>query len=316
VIALNYLVTGGAGFIGTHVVRALNDLGHHTTILDDCSAVVPDKIRLGRRSHTYSHIVDTEYIPTSVCSIVPNAGGIEHSWDAIIHLASPANQRAVDLAPSAAARTMTQGVTNMLEACGRNCKFIYISSSMVYGNFYKPAKETDPCNPTNLYGLLKLQGEQIVQQYAAKGKIKSGTIIRPSAVYGPLDSLERVLCKFMIAAQSNETLYVRGPNELFDFSSVYDVADGIAGVVETEETTDNQIYNITRGIPIKLIDAAELCVQIAGGGKIQVEDAPSDYPRRHALDNAKAFQDFGYTPHYNIEDGLQELHDYVKHTFL
>ena len=81
------------------------------------------------------------------------------------------------------------------------------------------------------------------------------------------------------------------------------------------DTTDNMTYNITRGQAHTLSEAAELAVQIAGQGTIRVNDPDNSFPSRGQLNTARAYNDFGFLPKVNIEQGFKEYHDWLKDSF-
>jgi nucleoside-diphosphate-sugar epimerase len=187
---------------------------------------------------------------------------------------------------------------------------------MVYGNFkntyFDGVDEDHACNPIGQYGIMKLAGEWLVKDYARRTNM-AYTILRPSAVYGPLDVEDRVVSKFLLAAIRGEVIQVNGPNESLDFTYVNDAADGIA-TASVSDNTDNMTYNITRGTSRTLLEAAELAVKIAGTGTIQVNDRDDNFPSRGQLNTVRAQNDFGFTPTVNIEEGFQEYYNWLINT--
>jgi nucleoside-diphosphate-sugar epimerase len=210
---------------------------------------------------------------------------------------------------------MSEGLLSLLEA-SKNAgvkKFVYVSSSMVYGNFkdtyFDGIDEDHTCNPVGQYGIMKLAGEWLVKDYARRTNM-SYTILRPSAVYGPLDVEDRVVSKFLLAAMRGETIQVNGPKEQLDFTYINDVASGIADA-SVSNNTDNMTYNITLGTSRTLLEAAELAVKIAGSGTIQVNDRDDNFPSRGQLNIIRAQNDFSFTPTVNIEEGFQQYYDWL-----
>src|ERR1035437_693897 len=123
----------------------------------------------------------------------------------VIHLASFPRQKVVNKNPQLGSRSMSEGLLNLLEASvrGGTKRFVYISSSMVYGDFTNGVLEDAPCHPQGQYGIMKLAGEWLVRDYTKRLGM-SHTIIRPSAVYGPLDVEDRVISKFILQAMRGE----------------------------------------------------------------------------------------------------------------
>ena len=184
---------------------------------------------------------------------------------------------------------------------------------MVYGNFrdtyFDGIPETHDCGPIGQYGIMKLAGEWLVKDYQRKSNL-TYTILRPSAVYGPMDVEDRVVSKFLLSAIRGETIHVNGPDEQLDFTYVDDAATGIVDA-SVSDNTDNMIYNITRGQSRTLLEAAELAVKIAGSGTISVNDRDENFPSRGQLSITRAYQDFGFQPSVNIEEGFKEYYDWL-----
>ena len=185
---------------------------------------------------------------------------------------------------------------------------------MVYGDFqFEKMFETSSklCDPIGLYGILKLSGEKIVQEYYDR-KSFDYTIIRPSAVYGPLDTGNRVVTKFILAAMRGDTLRVNGERERLDFTYVSDTANGI--VQATLQSSDNKIFNISRGKSRSLLEAAEIIIGIVGKGKIEILEKEDHFPSRGTLDISSATEILGYVPKIDIEEGFRKYYDHIRHT--
>jgi nucleoside-diphosphate-sugar epimerase len=310
---MNILVTGGVGFIGHNVVSRLEDLGHDVLIIDNMTnyGIIPeDEI-----NYLYGERTKKIY---SVCYPydIENAIPIDRTFDSfkpdiVIHLASFPRQKVVNSSPSFGARVMIEGLLNLCEAAKRNnvAKFVYVSSSMVYGDFADDVTEDAECKTQGMYGIMKLAGEELVKDYHDRGAFDY-TVIRPSAVYGPCDVEDRVVSKFLLAALRDETIMVNGPEETLDFSYVDDVADGIVAATLSHDTA-NKCYNVTRGASRTLLEAAELAVKIAGKGTIQVRDRDLTFPSRGALNIDAARQDFGFDPKVDIEEGFLRYYEYL-----
>ena len=214
--------------------------------------------------------------------------------------------------PALGARTMMEGLLNLCEAAARNGteKFVYISSSMVYGDFTDDVTEDAICNPQGQYGIMKLAGEWLVKDYSRKNDF-THVIIRPSAVYGPLDVNDRVVSKFMLAAMQGTNLIVNGAEEALDFTYVDDTAEGIVAAT-LSDTTNNKTYNITKSHSITLLDTAKLIVKIAGKGTIDIKDRDPDFPSRGALNVDAAKRDFGFNPKVDIEEGFNLYYEWLS----
>jgi nucleoside-diphosphate-sugar epimerase len=159
---------------------------------------------------------------------------------------------------------------------------------------------------------MKLAGEWLVRDYCRRAGLV-GTIIRPSAVYGPLDVEDRVIAKFMLTAMRGGTLNVNGAGETLDFTYVEDAADGIVAAA-LSDNTENKTYNITKSHSRTLLDAAQLAVKIAGNGTINVRDKDADFPSRGALNIDAARRDFGYDPKVDVEEGFERYYEWLSNS--
>jgi nucleoside-diphosphate-sugar epimerase len=315
---MKFLVTGGLGFIGHAVVRCLEQLGHSVVITDTRTGygIIPqteiDYLVDQRRRRIATdriHAID-----------ITDQSGIDwlfrtYNFDCVIHLASFPRQKVVNQSPQAGSRAMSEGLLNLLEATTQHQvnKFVYVSSSMVYGNFtesgFDGIDECHPTRPIGQYGIMKLAGEWLVKDYAQRTGVNY-TIIRPSAVYGPLDVEDRVVSKFLLNAIRGQSVSVNGAEEELDFTYVDDAAQGIA-CASIEDIANNQTYNITRGQSRTLLEAAELAVKIAGQGQVEVNNRDKNFPSRGQLNITQAYKDFGFQPKVDIEEGFKQYYDWL-----
>ena len=315
------LVTGGVGFIGHNVVRLLKAAGHTVEVIDSATdyGIVPRP--------ELDYLIVERFIRIAPCAVHQVDIADQTSVDSIfqmfqpeivIHLASFPRQKVVNADPMLGSKTMSEGLLNLLEASTRHQvrKFVYVSSSMVYGNFkdtyFDGVDEDHSCNPIGQYGIMKLAGEWLVKDYNRRTGM-TYTIIRPSAVYGPYDVEDRVVSKFLLTAMRGGVIQVNGSKEALDFTFVDDAADGIASA-SISDNTDNTTYNITRGESRTLLEAAELAVQIVGQGTIQVNDRDNNFPSRGQLNITRAYNDFGFMPATNIEEGFREYYDWLANS--
>ena len=314
---MNILVTGGLGLIGHHVVNKLESLGHDVVITDTRTTygIIPqDEIdylmdeRLKKIKTNYIYKID-----------ISNGDSIDwliqkHQPAIIIHMASFPRQKVVNANPAMGARTMMEGLMNLCESAKKHkvSKFLYISSSMVYGDFTDDVTEDYNCKPQGQYGIMKLSGEHIVKDYSRRNCF-THTIIRPSAVYGPLDVEDRVIAKFMLTAMRGGTLNVNGANETLDFTYVDDAADGIVAAA-LSDNTKNKTYNITKSHSRTLLEAAQLALKLAGGGTLLVKDKDADFPSRGALNIDAARRDFNFDPKIDVEEGFERYYEWLSNS--
>jgi nucleoside-diphosphate-sugar epimerase len=310
------LVTGGAGFIGHNVVRLLESQGHECIIIDTCT----DYGFIPREELTYLIDNRLKRINARIRKIDIREGTFvdtifkTYEPDVVIHMASFPRQKVVEQNPVLASDVMSTGLINLLEKSKKYAvkKFVYISSSMVYGDFTADVLEAHPCKPQGQYGIMKLMGEKLVEDYHRLGAFDY-TIIRPSAVYGEWDVEDRVVSKFMTMAMRGETLRVKGADEVLDFTYVEDTAQGIV-LAATKDIANGKVYNITRSDEKQytLKDAAELAIRIAGKGNLELADRDLSFPRRGRLSIMKAERDLDYTPQVDVEQGFQRYYDWYN----
>jgi nucleoside-diphosphate-sugar epimerase len=315
---MKILVTGGLGFIGHNVVSELESAGHDVVVTDTRTTygIVPQNeldwlIAERRKKIKTDRIYGIDIADKDGMTWLIQT----HRPSIVIHLASFPRQKVVNADPQWGSRSMSEGLLNLLEASAANQvqKFVYVSSSMVYGDFEDTVGigvlESHATNPIGQYGIMKLAGEWLTRDYTRRTGM-AHVVIRPSAVYGPLDVEDRVVSKFLMAARQEGTIQVNGAEESLDFTYVTDAAQGIAQAAVSDNAC-NTTYNITRGRARTLKEAAQLAIDIAGQGHIQINQADENFPSRGALNIQRAQLDFGYAPQVNIEQGFKLYYDWL-----
>jgi nucleoside-diphosphate-sugar epimerase len=313
---MRFIVTGGAGFIGHNVVRQLEELGHECLVLDcvtNYGFVGEDELKYLTSERNARKKAGTHHIDLRDHKAVEDFfRTFSERCDGVIHLASFPRQKVVGQNPVWGSEVMSTALVNLLEMTKAYHipKFVYISSSMVYGDFEDDVTEDFHCKPQGQYGIMKLMGEHLVQDYTRRGCFDH-VIIRPSAVYGEYDVEDRVVSKFMLAAMRGEELKINGANETLDFTYVEDAARGIVQATLSDKAINNT-YNITKSHSKTLLEAATLAIKIAGKGTVLVRDKDADFPSRGALNIDAARRDFGYDPKVDVEEGFQRYYKWFK----
>lgn len=310
------LVTGGLGFIGHLVSNELESHNCAVTVLDSQSTygMIPQDELAYLVQERMRYLPFTAIHQADISSRQTVRVFEASKPEVVVHLASFPRQKVVNANPQWGSESMIGGLLNLLEcAVANGCeRFVYVSSSMVYGDFSDQVKETAECNPLGQYGIMKLAGEWLVKDYTRRHGIEH-VIIRPSAVYGPRDVNDRVVSKFLFGAHQNQTLSVNGPDEMLDFTFVQDTAHGIVQASLSPNST-NRTYNITRSRSRSLLEAAELAVQIAGQGNLQVGKRDLNFPSRGALNIEAAQKDFDYAPQIDIEVGFKQYYEWIDNS--
>lgn len=313
---MKVFITGSAGFIGHNVVRFLEQQGIECFGIDsrtnygfipqdELNYLIRERFKKIRATPLVGDIRNAEDVRSRI--------GI-FNCDTIIHLASFPRQKVVSQNPGLASEVMITGLINLLEAAVTHKikRFVYISSSMVYGDFESDVTEDAVCRPIGQYGIMKYMGEKLVEDYSRQHGFEY-VIIRPSAVYGELDVEDRVVSKFMLGAMRGETLKVKGASEVLDFTYVEDAAMGIVQATMSPNAA-NKIYNITRSDQtlVTLEDAAYLALGIAGQGDVKIQGRDLAFPKRGRLSIERAVKDFGYHPTVNVEEGFRRYYEWFK----
>jgi len=313
---MRVLVTGGSGFIGHNVVRILESWGHECTVIDTCTDYnfIPE-VELAYLMRERQARISAKVRPIDIRhEQFVNSVFKAYKPETVIHLASYPRQKIVAQYPLEASDVMNKGLINLLERSRDHKieKFVYVSSSMVYGDFPKQTvdgiDESAECCPRGQYAIMKYMGEKLVAEY----KEFEHAIVRPSAVYGEWDVEDRVVSKFLTAAMRAGTITVNGADEVLDFTHVDDTAMGIA--LAATKPTPSRIYNITRSDPqeFTLLDAANLCRDITGGGVIEQQERSAMYPSRGRLSINSARRDLAFDPQINIEQGFKRYYDWYN----
>lgn len=311
----NILILGGHGFIGHHVAKQLKDLGHTVSIID-CH-------------HQYGEYADWEYNPVLIQrdSFIgthsfyqintTNSEEMTHCFSLIrphivIDLATYPNAKMVQKNVVDATNNMVTATAIALKLCTdfNVERFVFASSSMVYGDFgaFNGApKEIDHCNPLTLYGSYKLQGEQMCKIWNKEYGLEYA-ILRPSALYGTRDMVVRAISKMTVSALKTGKIQVNGAENKLDFSWVEDVANAFV-VAAVDTNCANQIFNCTRGNGRTIQEAAEI---IQTRIPSTIVNLPHDafYPNRDTLNSDKLKELTSWNPAIDIEDGINRYLDW------
>ena len=311
---MHYLVTGGAGFIGSHLSEALLDQGHQVSIIDDFNDYYDPEIKRLNISGFLDRItlIEGDIRDTDLIERIFSKG----KFNAIVHLAARAGVRPSIQAPKLYLTTNIDGTFNLLEASRQHGvkDFIFASSSSVYGvNPNIPFSETDALTRTiSPYAASKLAAEQLCSNYSHLFGIRC-MCLRFFTVYGPRQRPDLAISKFTKNILSNVPIQQYGDGTTArDYTYVEDIVSGILAAAEYRES-DFEIFNIggsaTTALAelIKLVEGAcekEAIIEVTG-------DQPGDVPRTFA-DVDKAHSLLGYSPQTPIAEGIEKYVEWFR----
>ncbi len=303
------LVTGGVGFIGSHICRYLLEEGERVIIFDNFSQGGLELLQKIRMPDIKNKL---KFINSDITDF---AGLFEilkkHEIRKIIHTAAITFIPTAVSNPSLAFRINTAGSFNLLEASRILDieKFVYISTSSTYGDFqYTPADENHPLEPKDIYGATKAAADRIaISYYRSYGLPVS--VIRTSSVYGPGDMEKRVAKVFIENALQGIPMGLQGGGtQRRDFSYVKDIAKGIC-LAAGSKKADGEVFNITGGTDHSIKELAEMIRGFIPTAEIVDTGARAIDINRGRLDLTKAENLLGYKPEFNLRDGIR---DYIK----
>ena len=313
---MKILVTGGKGFIGSKIVEMLSNDGHKVTVVDNHDTYgIMTKQELYKlyewRTRNWK-LENVSMIPGDILDRLVCLKAFSHNPEIVIHLATYPRAKIVDEDPILGIPKVINTTTNLLWHSSKwNIKkFVYISSSMVYGDFVDGTKEDANTKPKNIYGEAKLTGERMVKLFAKRDELNYN-IIRPSGVYGPGDMPDRVVSKFFEKAMSNKTITLHNGENKVDFTYRQDAARGI--ILAALSSVANVSFNITAGNATSLRTLAEKIIEITGS-KSDVEDIGNHklYPMRGTLDIGRAKDLLEYEPQFTLDQGLKSYYDWLQ----
>lgn len=305
---MNFLVTGGAGFIGSHVCERLLRDGHAVWAFDDLNDFYDPQLKRGNVGNLQALALPFEFVHGDLTD--PDALGelfATTRFDQVIHLAARAGVRPSLEAPALYQRVNVEGTVNLLEAARRAGvrKFILASSSSVYGiNSKVPFAETDAIfSAISPYAASKLACEALGHVYHHLYGLDV-VMLRFFTVYGPRQRPDLAIHKFARLIRASRPIPVFGDGSTArDYTYISDILDGI--IACTRQEFGYEIFNLGESQTVKLHRLIEL-LENALGQKAKIERhplQPGDVPLTCA-DISKARQRLGYQPRVAIEAGI------------
>jgi UDP-glucuronate 4-epimerase len=301
-----FLVTGGAGFIGSHLTEALVAQGSTVVVLDDFNDFYDPAIKEGNLAGIEVEIVRGDMRDDGLVSRL----FATHGFDGVFHLAARAGVRPSIADPRLYFSTNVDGTLNLLEAarCHGVRDFIFASSSSVYGvNSKVPFAETDLIQRTiSPYAATKLAGEQMCSNYAYLFGLHC-MCLRFFTVYGPRQRPDLAISKFTTALLEGKPIDRYGDGSTArDYTYVDDIVQGVLAAARYTEKSSFEIFNLGGSVTTTLNELVELVEDATGAKAVirQLPDQPGDVPRTFA-DISKATGLIGYKPGTSLREGIE-----------
>lgn len=313
---MHFLVTGGAGFIGSHVCERLLRTGHAVTVLDDLNDFYDPAIKRrtlddlralgGRFEFVHADLTDA----AAVSKLFAGA-----RFDQVIHLAARAGVRPSLAEPALYQRVNVEGTVNLLEAARLNGvrKLVLASSSSVYGvNTKVPFSEADPIfQAISPYAASKLACEALGHTYHHVYGLEI-VMLRFFTVYGPRQRPDLAIHKFARLIAAGKPIPVFGDGATArDYTYIDDIVDGV--IAASERTLGYEVINLGESQTVTLARLIEL-LEAALGRKAVIDRQPlqpGDVPITYA-DITKARRLLGYDPRTKIEAGIPKLVEWFQ----
>lgn len=303
------LVTGGAGFVGSHLVERLLGEGHQVTCLDN--------FYTGRRENVAAFAAHKNFtlVQHDVCE------KFEGTFDAIYHLACPASPVHYQADPIKTWQTSVLGAMNMLElARANNAPILFTSTSEVYGDPHEhPQKESyhgnvNPIGPRACYDEGKRAAETLFFDYARKYGLHI-KVARLFNTYGPRMQPDdgRVVSNFLVQALRGEKLTVYGKGQQTrSFCYVDDLINALVAFMGTDDAVTGPI-NLGNPGEFTILELAEKVLALTGNTSgISYHPSPADDPQQRRPDIARAKKELGWEPKISLDEGLKPTAEYFR----
>jgi dTDP-glucose 4,6-dehydratase len=305
------IVTGGAGFLGSHLCEALRQR--------DWQVVAVDNLLTGTRENI-AHLTGTgfEFVECDVIDGIPVAGPV----DAVLHFASPASPPAYLAHPIETLEVGSIGTRHALDlARDRGARFLLASTSEVYGDpLVHPQPESywgnvNSTGPRAVYDEAKRYAEAITMTYRRHYGLDT-KIVRIFNTYGPRLSRDdgRVISNFLVQASEGRSLTVHGNGK--QTRSFCYVDDEVAGLLALLESEHSGPMNIGNPDEFTMIDAARLVLEVTGtDGEIVHEPGRDEDPQQRCPDISLAERTLGWHPRIDLREGLVRTYEWFRRSF-
>lgn len=305
---MRILVTGGAGFIGSHLCEALLEHGHHVTCVDDLSSGSRENIR---------HLEDCDEFVFSEFNV---ENEMFAQVDRIFHLACPASPVQYQKEPVRTMMTCVLGTKNTLDLAQKaGARILLASTSEVYGDpEIHPQPETykgcvDSLGPRGCYTEGKRAAESLMMDYRRQNQTDT-RIARIFNTYGPhmAEDDGRVMPEFVARALHGQSLLIHGNGaQTRSFCYVGDLVEGLVRLMECEGTGASEPINLGRPEEISIIELARIINRLVQNARhSQLTGRPENDPERRCPDISRAAVRLGWVPSTSLEEGLAKTIDW------
>ena len=298
------LVTGGAGFIGSHLVDRLVHDGCVVRVIDNLSTGSLDNIK----GHVETGAID--FVKGDICDADFVRENVE-DFDVLFHLAAVTSVPFSVENPDLTYQTNLAGTLNLLASYARRRvgKFVFVSTCAVYGEpKYLPIDEQHPSQPISPYAESKLAAERYCLGFH-KHDLLRAVVLRFFNVYGPrqgLNDYSGVITRFLERSRQNLPLIVYGNgSQTRDFVAVYDVVDAVISSME-KPGAEGGIFNVGTGSPTSINELAKTVLKLGGADSlISYEAARAGDIQESYADISRTKKLLGYEPKFFLADGLK-----------
>ena len=306
---LNILITGGAGFIGSHLVEKFLSVGEKVIVVDNLLTGAIENLSLFNgnpnfifMNHDVQHHID-----------------IEMELDYVLHLASAASPRAYTEHPINTLKAGSSGTINTLGlAKAKNAKYLLTSTSEIYGNpKVSPQSETywgnvNPNGPRSMYDEAKRFSEAAVSSYNRIYNLNT-RIVRLFNTYGPKMKIDdgRVVTNFIFQALNGEDITIYGNGD--QTRSFCYIEDTLSGIIKAMDSESSEVFNIGNPNEITVKKLAEIIIKLTNSNSsLKFLELPEDDPMPRKPDISKAEEFLNWSPKIPLEEGLLKTIDWVK----
>ena len=308
---MNILLTGGAGFIGSHLVEKFIEKKHKVIVIDNL---------LTGSKKNLEHFFDNENFTFTELDVQNHIEVVE-DLDYVLHLASPASPKAYAQHPINTLKAGSIGTINTLGLSkAKNAKYLFTSTSEIYGDpLVSPQPESywgnvNPNGARSMYDEAKRFAEATVSSYNRIYDLDT-RILRLFNTYGPKMKINdgRVVTNFISQAITGNdiTIYGQG-NQTRSFCYIDDTVSGILKAMESDKS---EVFNIGNPNEITIFQLAEKVIELTNSNsEIKFVELPEDDPMQRKPDISKANKKLNWFPKVSLEDGLKKTIEWVENS--